>query len=78
MIAIDRLCALAGFSAVLLAMSVDLASAGPARVYSNTNLRQGPGTNYAVISTVPGGSIVESANVRRSGARRIGMAGSGT
>jgi len=59
MISMDRLCALAGLSAALLALSVDLASAGPARVYSNTNLRQGPGTNYAVITTVPGGSIVE-------------------
>jgi len=50
---------LAGFSAVLLAMSVNLASASPARLHSNTNLRQGPGTNYTVITTVPAGSIVE-------------------
>jgi uncharacterized protein YraI len=59
MISVNRACALAGLAAVLFALSVDLASAGPARVYSNTNLRQGPGTNYAVIATVPGGGIVE-------------------
>src|SRR4029450_4821665 len=59
MISMDKLCAFAGLSAALLALSVDIASAGPARGYSNTNLRQGPGTDHAVITTVPGGSIVE-------------------
>jgi uncharacterized protein YraI len=59
MISMDKLCAFAGLSAALLALSVDIASAGPARVHSNTNLRQGPGTNYVVITTVPGGSVVE-------------------
>jgi len=58
MISMYRLGVLAG-SAVLLALSVDLASAAAARVNFNTNLRQGPGTNYALIATVPGGSIVE-------------------
>jgi len=32
---------------------------GPATVGTNTNLRQGPGTNFGVIMTVPGGSVVE-------------------
>jgi len=51
---------LAGFTgAILLTISVEAASAAPARVYSNTNLRQGPGTSYGVIVTVPGGSIVD-------------------
>ena len=36
---------------VVLALSVDLASAAPARVKSNTNLRQGPGTNFGVTAT---------------------------
>jgi hypothetical protein len=44
---------------MLLALSLDLASAAPARVAANTNLRQGPGTNYGVIATVPRGSIVD-------------------
>jgi uncharacterized protein YraI len=44
---------------MLLALSADLASAAPAHVASNTNLRQGPGTNYGVIVTIPGGSVVD-------------------
>ena len=35
------------------------AAAAPATVGTNTNLRQGPGTNFGVIMTVPGGSVVE-------------------
>src|SRR5262245_64009190 len=59
MISVHRLCALAGLAGAALVVSADLVSAGPARVSSNTNLRQGPGTDHAVITTVPGGSIVE-------------------
>jgi len=59
MISAERLRRLAGFAAMLCVLSADVASAAPARVYANTNLRQGPGTNYGVIVTVPGGSIVE-------------------
>ena len=59
MISVHRLCALAALAGVALVVSADLVSAGPARVSSNTNLRQGPGTDHAVITTVPGGSIVE-------------------
>jgi Bacterial SH3 domain len=59
MISVGRLCVSAGLAAALLAGSVDLASAAPARVNSNTNLRQGPGTSFTVVTTVPGGSIVE-------------------
>src|SRR5262245_14705179 len=40
-------------------LAADAASAAPARVISNTNLRQGPGTNFGITATVPGGSIVD-------------------
>ena len=50
---------LAGFATLLLGLSAATASALPARVFSNTNLREGPGTNYGVVTLVPGGSIVE-------------------
>jgi len=43
----------------LTAVSAGLANAAPATVGTNTNLRQGPGTNFGVIMTVPGGSVVE-------------------
>ena len=43
----------------LTAVSASLANAAPATVGTNTNLRQGPGTNFGVIMTVPGGSVVE-------------------
>ena len=48
----------------LTAVSAGLANAAPATVASNTNLRQGPGTNFGVIMTVAGGSVV---NVIRCG-----------
>ncbi len=51
--------AFAAGAAVLLVLSAEWAAAGPALVRSNTNLRQGPGTNYGVVATVPGGSLVE-------------------
>lgn len=43
----------------LVVASAELAAAAPARVASNTNLRQGPGVNFPVIATVPVGSVVE-------------------
>jgi Bacterial SH3 domain len=48
------LCAVA-----LTAVSASFANAAPATVGTNTNLRQGPGTGFGVIMTVPGGSVVE-------------------
>ncbi len=50
---------LVGLATLLLGLSAATASAGPAQVFSNTNLRQGPGTNYGVVAVVPGGSLVE-------------------
>jgi uncharacterized protein YraI len=44
---------------ITLAFSATIAAADPTRVLSNTNLRLGPGTNFGVVTTVPGGSIVE-------------------
>jgi uncharacterized protein YraI len=49
-------CALGATALTLLAGA---ANAAPATVASNTNLRQGPGTNFPVIMTVPGGSVVD-------------------
>lgn len=46
-------------AAALTALSAASASAAPATVGTNTNLRQGPGTNFGVIMTVPGGSVVD-------------------
>jgi uncharacterized protein YraI len=54
-----RLCGLVGLATLLMGLSVAAAKAAPARVYSNTNLRQGPGTTFGVVAVVPGGSIVE-------------------
>jgi Bacterial SH3 domain len=48
-----------GLATLLLGLSAATASASPARVYSNTNLREGPGTNFGVVTLVPAGSIVE-------------------
>ena len=45
-------------AAGLFAFSTGAAAAGPALVTANLNLRQGPGTNFAVITTIPGGSTV--------------------
>ena len=44
---------------MLITLSAELASAAPALVLSNLNMRQGPGTNFAVVATIPGGSTVD-------------------
>src|SRR5580693_7241868 len=44
---------------VLLALSAASAAAAPALVVNNVNLRQGPGTTYTIIMTIPGGSNVD-------------------
>jgi uncharacterized protein YraI len=44
--------------AALLAVSVGIAAAAPAVVVAPTNLRQGPGTGFPVIATMPGGAEV--------------------
>ena len=59
MTSVRRLCGSVGLATLLLGFSVAAAAAGPARVVSNTNLRQGPGTNHGVVVVVPGGSVVE-------------------
>ena len=75
-------------AAALIAVSAELANAAPARVATNTNLRQGPGLNFGVIVTAPAGSVVnvircgvEWCNVTFAGrpgymiARNLGMRG---
>jgi uncharacterized protein YraI len=51
-------------AAALIVVSADLAAAAAARAASNTNLRLGPGTNFGIAATVPGGGVV---NVIRCG-----------
>jgi uncharacterized protein YraI len=45
-------------TAAIVGVSATVASAAPARLASNTNLRMGPGTNFGIITTVPGGTVV--------------------
>jgi uncharacterized protein YraI len=75
-------------AAALMTLVAGAANAAPATVANNTNLRQGPGTNFGVIMTVAGGSVVdvircggEWCNVMVGGrpgymiARNLGMGG---
>jgi uncharacterized protein YraI len=50
---------IAAAAGVLLALSAANAAAAPALATNNVNLRQGPGTTYTVIMTIPGGSNVD-------------------
>ena len=50
---------IAASSALWLALSAATAAAAPALAVNNVNLRQGPGTTYTVILTIPGGSNVD-------------------
>ena len=50
---------IAASAGVLLALSAASAAAAPALAINNVNLRQGPGTTYTVIMTIPGGSNVD-------------------
>lgn len=56
---LSRLARVAVCVAAFGVMFAELAHAGPARVASNTNLRQGPGVSFAIITTVPGGTVVD-------------------
>ena len=71
---IGRLTSVAVCVAVFGVLFAELAHAAPARVASNTNLRQGPGVSFAVITTVPGGTVVDV--IRCGGAWCNVMAGS--
>src|SRR5258708_37440227 len=50
---------IAAAAGVLLALSAASAAAAPALAVNNVNLRQGPGTTYTIIMTIPGGSNVD-------------------
>ena len=50
---------IAAAAGVLLALSATNAAAAPALAVNNVNLRQGPGTTYTIIMTIPGGSNVD-------------------
>jgi hypothetical protein len=49
---------MAALSGAIVAISAQCAAAAPALATTNVNLRQGPGTTYTVITTIPGGSTV--------------------
>ena len=48
-------------AAALIGLSAPAVQAAPALATKNVNLRQGPGTSYPLITTIPGGSTVEVA-----------------
>jgi len=50
---------IAASAGMLLTLSAAGATAAPALAINNVNLRQGPGTTYTVIMTIPGGSNVD-------------------
>jgi hypothetical protein len=56
---IGRLARVAVGAVAIGLLFAELANAAPARVASNTNLRQGPGVSFGVITTVPGGAVVD-------------------
>jgi hypothetical protein len=45
--------------AAFVALSAHGAAAAPALATNNVNMRQGPGTNYPIVATIPGGSTVD-------------------
>lgn len=49
----------AALSALAVMLFVQSATAAPGVVGTNVNLRNGPGTSYTVITTIPGGSGVD-------------------
>jgi hypothetical protein len=57
-----KLARIAACGVALLTLSVRYAAAAPALATNNVNMRQGPGTNYPVVTTIPGGSNVEVNN----------------
>jgi hypothetical protein len=52
---------MAALCGALLALPAQHAAAAPALATTNVNLRQGPGTTFTVITTIPGGSTVDVA-----------------
>jgi hypothetical protein len=48
-------------AASVLALSAGAAAAAPATVQSAANMRAGPGTQYEVVATIPGGATVDVA-----------------
>jgi hypothetical protein len=57
-----KLARIAACGVALLTLSVHCAAAAPALATNNVNMRQGPGMNYPVVTTIPGGSNVEVNN----------------
>ena len=60
-----KLAQIATCGAILMALAAHSAAAAPALATKNVNLRQGPGTNFPIITTIPGGSIVNGRSGRR-------------
>jgi len=51
-----KLAQIATCGTILMALSAHSVAAAPALATKNVNLRQGPGTNFPIITTIPGGS----------------------
>lgn len=47
------------WTGAVIVLSAQCAAAAPALATTDVNLRQGPGTNYPIIGTIPGGSTVD-------------------
>lgn len=62
-------------AAAFTAVSAASADAAPASLNVNTNLRQGPGTSFGIITTVPAGTLV---NVIRCGGAWCNVTVNGT
>src|SRR5271154_1511115 len=55
---------IATWAAALMVLSAQCAEAAPALATNNVNMRQGPGTDFPVITTIPGGSTVDITGCR--------------
>jgi uncharacterized protein YraI len=51
-------------AAASIMLSCELAAAEPALVTRNINLRAGPGTNFEIVTSIPGGSTVDAADCK--------------
>jgi SH3-like domain-containing protein len=68
---------IAAAAAALLALSAVYAQAVPALAVNDVKVRQGPGTNYRIVGTIPGGATVEVSGCRGRWCAIVWQGGSG-
>jgi Bacterial SH3 domain len=68
---------IAAVAAASLALSASYARALPALAAGDVKVRQGPGTNYRIVGTIPGGSTVEVSGCRGRWCMIVWRGGSG-